>query len=132
MRKLNILAALAAFAASGCVSASNPGDGLAETAWRIVTIDGASAASTGARIAFDDDRLSATVGCNGLGGNWRLDQGRLIAGPLVGTKMFCEGRLDEQERALAALLVSSPEVVMDEERLELRSSGHSAQLLRER
>lgn len=102
---------------------------LSETRWKFVSIDGASTVSTEARIAFSGDRLSASAGCNTMGGTWRIDGDRLIADQLVQTEMWCENaRMMEQERTLAALLAASPEFLREEERLTLRSAGHSARL----
>lgn len=101
---------------------------LAGTAWTFITIDGARPASSRASLRFEGNRVSATAGCNGLGGTWRIDKGQLIGGPYVSTMMFCDG-LMEQERALAALLEEKPSVQRNGNRLTLTSAGHTAELL---
>ena len=98
--------------------------------WRFVTIDGASAVSNEAKLQFREDSLGANVGCNGMGGSWRIENGRLIAGPLMQTEMYCEGPVWGQEQAVSALLVAAPEISFTDDRLALKSSGHSAQLER--
>lgn len=102
---------------------------LTETRWRFETIDGVAPAEPTASLEFHRDRLSASVGCNGMGGPWRIEQGRLIAGPLMSTQMWCEGRMD-QERAVGALLAAAPEVTFNADRLKLSAGGHSAELVR--
>ena len=103
---------------------------LAGTEWHFVTIDGQAPVSNKARLGFTEDGISASVGCNSMGGNWHLSDGRLIAGPMVQTEMYCEGPVWPQEQALNALLVAAPEVSLGDARLLLKSSGHSAELER--
>ncbi|KPL67049.1 hypothetical protein SZ64_02430 [Erythrobacter sp. SG61-1L] len=99
--------------------------------WRITSIDGeAPAAPDKARLSFESGRLSANLGCNAMSGPWRIEKTRLIAGPLMQTKMFCTGPVGEQEMAASALLVAGPAVERNGNRLTLRSSGHSAELER--
>lgn len=116
---------------AGCISAGNRTYSLSETSWRFALIDGASPVSPESQLAFEGDRIAATVGCNRMVGGWRMETGRLIAGPLASTKMLCPDRLDEQERAVETLLVSAPEAMLARDRLELRASGHTAVLVRQ-
>ncbi|WP_374406089.1 META domain-containing protein [Pelagerythrobacter sp.] len=125
------LALSLALLTAACVAHPAASERLTESQWRFVTIDGGSpAVPEKATLTFAEDRLSASVGCNGMGGDWRIEQGRLIAGPLMGTKMFCEGPVWEQEQAVSALLVAAPKLEWDGDRLFLNSSGHSAELER--
>lgn len=118
-------------AASGCVAAPAGGPfSLDDTRWHFAAIDGAAPVSPQAVLTFQSGRIGANVGCNGMGGPWRIEGVRLIAGPLISTQMWCEGKMD-QERAVSALLSGSPEVRMSGSRLSLRSGGHSAELVRE-
>jgi len=111
---------------AGCATAGGhaPG-GLAGTHWAIVSIDGTPAAAPDrARLSFDEARLSASVGCNGLGGDYRVDGGRLIVGPVVSTQMWCEAVMD-QERAVGALFAGAPQVTRNGDTLKLASGGHT-------
>lgn len=128
MRKLLPLLALTALSACAAAQAGGPAS-LTDSQWRFVTIDGAAPVSDKASLAFHKDRLSANVGCNGMGGPWRIEGRRLIAGPLISTKMFCEGRM-EQETAISTLLSGGPGLTVDGDRLTLSSAGHSAELVR--
>ena len=103
---------------------------LSGTKWAFTTIDGARPVSAKASLNFETDRLGANVGCNGMGGEWRMEQDRLIADQLIGTQMYCDG-LMEQERAVSALLGGKPTVTITGDRLVLRSPAHSAELQRE-
>lgn len=126
-----VAAALTALTLGACVA---PGAGsstsLSETRWRFVKIDGAAPVAPTANLEFRHDRLGANVGCNGMGGPWRIEQRRLIAGPLISTQMWCEGKM-EQEHAVGALLAAAPEVTFNAERLNLSAGGHSAELVRD-
>lgn len=114
---------------SGCAAATAGGSSLlAGTRWRFTAIDGAAPVSPMANLGFQADRLNANVGCNGMGGPWRIEHGRLIAGPLVATQMWCEGRM-EQERAVSALLAAAPEIKVGSAHMKLTAGGHSAELI---
>lgn len=128
MTKLTLLAALpilAACATTGQADAPR----LQDTEWTFVSIDGQAPVSDRARMAFDRERISATVGCNGMGGDWRIEGDRLVGGPYASTMMFCDG-LMEQERAVGDLLGEKPAVTLSGNRLTLSSANHRAELVR--
>jgi heat shock protein HslJ len=115
---------------SGCVAKPSSPDGLAGE-WTLLAIDDADPVQTSkARMVLNEERLSATVGCNGMGGPWRIEENRLIAGPLDGTRKYCTGPVWKQEEALTALLVAAPTIAYDDGELVLRSSRHSARFER--
>ncbi len=123
---LALSAALLATAAGA--AAPNPRT-LIGSNWQIVRIDNAAPASGRAVISFTRDRVSANVGCNGMGGSWRIARGKLIGGPYASTMMFCEGVM-EQERAMGELLGASPRIDVTRDRLTLRSGKHSMEAVR--
>ena len=105
---------------------------LDNSAWRIARIDGKPAVSQEARLAFAGRNLSASAGCNHMGGAWRTEDGRLIARELARTEMWCENAaLMNQEDALASLLSAAPVYALEGDRLVLRSGGHVAELSRQ-
>ncbi|MFM6829291.1 MAG: META domain-containing protein [Novosphingobium sp.] len=113
----------------GCATAPTGGAGLAGTKWSIMRIDGAApVAPDKAIMRFEQDRLSANVGCNGIGGDYRVEGGRLIAGPLMATRMFCEGPVWKQEEAVNALLSAAPEMQRSGATMRLMSGGHALDL----
>ena len=76
--------------------------------WRIESIEGRPVRGPRpATIAFNGNRISGHSGCNGFGGSFRFDHGRLIAGPMISTKMACPGPAMAQEQALMRLLRSA-------------------------
>jgi heat shock protein HslJ len=99
------------------------------TNWRFTSIDGAAPVASTTSLQFGA-RLNANAGCNGLSGAWREEGGRLIAGPLIATRKFCEGMM-EQEAAVSALLSGSPAISQQGDTLTLTSSDHSAELTRD-
>lgn len=129
MRRLALL--LLPLLAAGCVAASRPAAPLAGTSWRLLAIDGQPAALLDqAGIAFDSKTISASVGCNRMGGAYHVDRQRLFAGPLVQTEMYCEGAVWGQEQALSALLAGAPRFDLSANRLTLVSSCHRAEFSR--
>jgi heat shock protein HslJ len=116
---------------AACATSPRPEQQLGPSKWRIVSIDGAAPVSPRAHIDFLPDRISATAGCNGLGGTWSTMDGHLITGPFVSTMMFCDG-LMEQERALGALFESKPAFVLSGDRLMLEGGGHKVELRKAR
>jgi heat shock protein HslJ len=126
----NLRLACAPLLLAGCATMQPGAPDLAGTQWRFTAIDGAAPVSNRARLEFERDRLGANVGCNGMGGEWRIENGRLIAGQLVQTQMYCEGAVWGQERAVSALLQGSPAIAIVNGRMTLRGSGHSAELRR--
>ena len=112
-----------------CATAPVPKQQLGPSKWRIVSIDAVAPVSPRASVEFLPDRISATAGCNGLGGEWSTMDGHLITGPFMSTQMYCDG-LMEQERALSALFESKPAFVLRGERLVLEGGGHKVELRR--
>lgn len=128
MKKAALLAALPLVAACASVpTAATPP--LAGTEWRVVTIDGKAPVSDRARVSFSANRISASAGCNGMGGSWTMQGDRLIGGPYASTMMYCDG-LMEQERAIGDLLSEKPTVAGAQDRLTLTSANHKLELVR--
>lgn len=115
-------------ALGACMTPTDTGPSLAGTSWRFTAIDGAPPVAEQTSLEFGD-RLTANAGCNGLSGTWKLEGAKLVAGPLMATRMFCEGKM-AQESAVSALLSGHPTVVLDGDRLTLTGGDHSAELTR--
>lgn len=129
MRKVLALVLASTVVLGGCATAPAGGGSLAGTRWSIVRIDGAApVAPERATMRFDEDRIGASVGCNSIGGEYRVDGARLIAGPLMATRMFCEGPVWQQEEAVNALLSAAPEFQRSGATMRLMSGGHALDL----
>jgi heat shock protein HslJ len=124
-----VLAPLAALTLlAGCTSVPGVGPTRLEgTSWRFDRIDGRGAAGS-ATLSFDAERLSASAGCNRMSAPWRHDGPFIVlTGPLISTRMACEGRM-EDENAVSEMLQRRPEVVVAGERMRITSHGHRAEL----
>jgi heat shock protein HslJ len=122
-----LLAALPLLVA--CAAQKPPTPSLEGTKWRFVTIDSKKAVSDRAMAEFLPDRISASVGCNGMGGAWKAENGRIQSGQWVSTLMYCDGLMD-QEKAVSALFQGKPMYQIDGDRLVLKSDQHAAELVR--
>jgi heat shock protein HslJ len=87
---------------SGCGGESEQGMATLDgTSWKVANIDGNRAQFS--TIAFAEGRLSGRA-CNRFSGNYRVEGERLIPGPIMATKMACEGpRMAEENALLGAL-----------------------------
>jgi heat shock protein HslJ len=127
-RKIPFIACFGlALALAGCTTAAaGSGSPMAGTQWRLTAIDGlAPERPDGARVAFEQTRFTASAGCNTIGGDYRLEGGRMIAGSVVATTMACAGPIMSQEMAVTALLAGAPQIERQGQRLRLASAGHS-------
>lgn len=98
--------------------------------WRFETIDGKRPSSQSAGISFDGRTIVIQAGCNRLLGPWRVDEDRLIAGPLNQSDAPCQQSSWEEGNAVSALLVATPRVTVEGRSMTLQSSGHTAELTR--
>lgn len=73
------------------------------------------------RLGFSDGRLSASAGCNNLGGDYRVADGRLEVGSMATTEMGCPAKLMDQDQWLATVLGSKPQISLDGNNLVLTS-----------
>ncbi len=70
----------------------------------MIQINGTNYDVASGYVIIDGDQLSASVGCNTLGGGVLVDGDTLtLDGPLISTMMYCEGLMDA-EAALATVL----------------------------
>lgn len=97
--------------------------------WKVVSIDGARPISRKAHVDITATRISASAGCNGLGGEYTLAGSRLMTGPFVSTMMFCDGLMD-QEQAIAKLLEAKPAWRIQSNKLIMAGGGHRLVLVR--
>ena len=84
---------------------AGPGRVAIEGSWRIESLHGRPVApTTSPSVTFRDGRMSGNASCNRFTGSYRFERGRLTAGPLAGTKMFCSQRVQNvQESTILGL-----------------------------
>ena len=114
---------------ASCSTAGDAAIQLAGSKWAFVSIDGRAAVSSRAMLTIEATRISATVGCNGLGGDLKIAGDRLVTGPIIGTQMYCDGVM-VQEHAVSELLSKTPRYRVKGDKLTLTAAGHSAELTR--
>jgi heat shock protein HslJ len=64
------------------------------------------------RLSFGEEgrRIGVNAGCNHMGGDARIEDGRLIAGDMAMTAMGCDGGRSEQDAWLATFLSDRPTI----------------------
>jgi heat shock protein HslJ len=116
---------LCSLLAAGCGSSGggdDPGDPSS------ASVDGRTFVGDDLRIEFADGRLGADAGCNLVGADYRIEQGRLVTGALSMTEMACPGR-DHRDQWLVNLLTAEPEVRLEGGQLTLRTDTETVVLL---
>ena len=91
-----------------------------------VTRDGAAStlvAGTRIRLAFEGRRLTASAGCNTMGAEYRVQDGRLQIGDLATTAMGCDPERHAQDEWLARFLGGRPAIRASDSDLALEQGG---------
>ncbi|HTU10941.1 MAG TPA: META domain-containing protein [Allosphingosinicella sp.] len=88
----------------GCGGTLLPPVALADTDWRIEAIGNVRVDGDAYVMSFHEGRIDARAGCNRLSGAYRERGGRLVPGPIAGTRMACPGARMAHERAFLAAL----------------------------
>jgi len=90
---------------NGCGRAYPDARSLDGSEWRIASVGGAAVTlPRPATIAFDEDRVSGSTGCNRFTGGYTLQAGRLSTPRLAMTRMACMGEAGAVEAAVTDLL----------------------------
>lgn len=71
------------------------------------------------QLAFDHGNVSLYAGCNRMFGPYSVANGRLLVKGPASTEMACEPRLMNQDRWLAGMISSKPEISLDGSELTL-------------
>ena len=75
---------------SGCGGGTIAANMLAGTSWTVVAVNGRPAPTPdNYYVRFSDKQVSAKFGCNGIGGDYRINGDHLTVGNLIGTQMAC-------------------------------------------
>lgn len=87
-------------------------------------------AGTRIRLMFSTDRrITATAGCNILGGTVRIEDDHLTVSDLGSTEMGCDPARHSQDEWLSSFLSANPAYVLDGTRLQLRSDDTVIELV---
>ena len=131
-----ILIALVALLSAAACSTTNPAS--IQGRWQLVSHGSASsqmaaAADVDAFIEFGENgQLSGNVGCNGFGGEYKVDGDVLTVGPNISTKMFCEGPVGEQEATTLSVLFESATFSLEGDTLTITSADGNSVIMLER
>ncbi|MFQ6170836.1 META domain-containing protein [Oryzobacter sp. R7] len=83
--------------------------GQLDGSWRAVNWTGAPKEVVGdVRLRFSDGTLVVETGCNDGRGTVAVEDSRLVAGPMMSTKMGCEPARTDQEAWLFAMVGATP------------------------
>jgi heat shock protein HslJ len=126
---LMVAATLAACASgTGSTPAPTPVQGLAGRTFVSISVSDGGAdrplvPGTTIRLGFQATSLTASAGCNTMGGGYRLDGDRLIVDQMSSTAMSCPDPLGAQDAWLAQLLGARPSVHLDGHDLTLAAGS---------
>lgn len=67
-------------------------------------------------LMMKEGQLSGSTGCNRMNGSYTMEEQTLTVGPLMTTKMACQGMM-KQENAVLSIIQATPELSMDKEQL---------------
>ena len=114
-------------------TASPPAGG--PTGWRLTGIGTATGTVTPVPQGVDawlitkDGEVSLKTGCNGGGGDYKLEGSTLVFGPVRTTMMFCEGAAGEVERAVLKVLGTGAIGRVDGDSLVITSGPGQGELI---
>lgn len=74
----------------------------------------------------EDGKVEGNVGCNGFGGNYKVDGNTITFESIVSTLMFCDGPVGDQETTTLNVLAGSATFVMDGKDLTITSADGSS------
>ena len=88
---------------------------LAGTSWRAISVGGdAPVEGSNPTLAFTEDEISGTTGCNQFFGGYTYDAGTISMSNIGMTMMACDGPISEVEAAYTAALNGATTVSVDE------------------
>jgi heat shock protein HslJ len=131
-RRLLLFAAFAVAACSTAGGASGPPATLDGHTYLSTGITGADLVpGTQVRLSFTDGNLSASAGCNIMGGTYSIDGDRLVTTQLSMTEMGCDEQRARQDEWLAGFLGSTVTLALDADTLTLTDGTVTLTLLDE-
>lgn len=77
----------------------------------------------------DGTKIGANAGCNHMGGDARVDNGRLFVGDMASTMMGCDGGRNEQDAWVAKLLMDKPTIQLTGAELVIKSATAEVRLV---
>lgn len=108
--------------------ASEAGTPLVGTQWRLTSLTGHDPAALAAInrpvvMRFHSDEVSGSSGCNGFGGTYTLEPGRIVFGALMGTMMACPQPAMSIEQAVRKALTGAVPYTLSGDTLTFTSAA---------
>ncbi|HZH68933.1 MAG TPA: META domain-containing protein [Flavobacteriaceae bacterium] len=74
-------------------------------AYVIANVNGITMGEKGLVLTFDaeNNSFSGTTECNGISGSYTIDNKNISFGPIIATRMYCEGKMDAEKNISDAL-----------------------------
>lgn len=102
-RRLRLAAA--ALVVAGCTSVNSTSATFEGTSWQVTAVNGqATPRSEEYRLQFENGRIGGKLGCNHLGGGYRVQGDVMVASDIAQTLMGCPEPADTFERNGTAVL----------------------------
>jgi len=114
------LATAILLAGGGAACADDADDGPVTASWTAVELNGKPV--EGPTLDYTTDKVSGTGGCNRFNGPIVIEDDAVQIGPLVSTKMMCEGKVETESQYFAAL-EAARSFVLDNGMLVLKDDG---------
>ena len=103
-----------------------------EGQWKLVSYNQTPAvADIETSIEFKDGQMSGNVGCNGFGGEYKVNGDSIEFGPVMSTMMFCEN-VAEQESTVLVTLQEKTSFVIDGNILTITSADGNSSIVLEK
>ncbi|WKZ48165.1 MAG: META domain-containing protein [Anaerolineales bacterium] len=80
----------------------------------------------------EDGQVNGTAGCNGFGGDYKVNWDTIQFDSLFMTEMACIGPADQQERVLFSVFVGTASIALDGDTLTITSADGSAVVVLEK
>jgi len=110
MKRL-IVGLVVIFALTACAGRSSAS---IEGQWKLVSYNQTAAVpDVETSIEFKGGQMNGNVGCNGFGGEYKVNGDTLEFGSVMSTMMFCEGPVGDQEMAALAVFQETTTFLID-------------------
>jgi heat shock protein HslJ len=76
-----------------------------------------------------DGKLTGNVGCNGFGGDYKMDGDTITFGPIVSTMMACENPIAEQEFAVLKTFTETASYTLNADTLTVTSADGTSSVV---
>jgi heat shock protein HslJ len=107
----------------GTLARADDDDGPITASWTAIELNGKPV--TGPTLEYTTDRASGTGGRNRFNGPITIEDDAIQIGPLVSTKMMCEGKIETESQYFAALQAARSFVIDNNMLLLKDESGHT-------